>query len=175
MMTLAQSIGPHRNLPWRLRHQTRRLGDHPRAIARSSGVREWSDQAISNLRPSRATAFLRRYATRYAVLACLYLLALAFLGASVERYWHWVRTTEAVAGEPVRKVDRWTAHCRVRPWLQGCRPASRADRGGVRAAVVSARTAMSASDDSEQAYTGTVPFERAAAIRVPPALDEYTW
>jgi hypothetical protein len=34
---------------------------------------------------------------------------------------------------------------------------------------------MSASGDSEQAYTGTVPFERAAAIQVPPALDEYTW
>jgi hypothetical protein len=175
MMTLAQSIGPHRNLPWRLRHQIRRLGDHPRAVAQGSGAKEWSDRAIATLRPSPATAFLRRNATRYALLACLYLLALAFLGASVERYWHWVRTTEAVAGEPVRKVDRWTAHCRVRPWLQGCRPASRAERGGVRAAVVSARTAMSASDHSEQVYTGAVPFELAAAIPEAPALDEYTW
>lgn len=175
MMTLAQSIGPHRNLPWRLRHQTRRLGDQPRAIAQSSGAKERSDPAISTFRPSRATAFLRRHATRYAVLACLYVLALVFLGASVERYWHWVRTTEAVAGEPVRKVDRWTAHCRVRPWLQGCRPASRAERGGVRAAVVSARTAMSASDDNGQVHTGAVPFELAAAIPVAPALDEYTW
>lgn len=126
-------------------------------------------------RPSRATALLRRHATRYAVLACLYLLALAFLGASFERYWHWVRTTEAVAGEPVRKVDRWTAHCRVRPWLQGCRPASRAERGGSRVLVVSATTAMSAPDAGGQAYTAVVPFELAAAIPVPPALDEYTW
>jgi hypothetical protein len=175
MMTLAQSIGPHRNLPWRLRYQIRRLGVRPRAIAQSSGAKEWSDQVISNFRPSRATAFFRRHATRYAVLAGLYLLALAFLGASVERYWHWVRTTEAVAGEPVRKVDRWTAHCRVRPWLQGCRPAARAERGGVRAAVVSARTGMSASDDSEQVDTGAVAFELATAIPAAPALNEYTW
>jgi hypothetical protein len=45
----------------------------------------------------------------------------------------------------------------------------------MRAAVVSARTTMSASDDSEQVCTGAVPFELAAAIPVPPALDEYTW
>lgn len=170
MMTIAQFIGPHRNLPWRLRHQLRRLADHPRAVVESSGAKEWSDRSIAPLRPSRATTFVRRYA----VLACLYVLALAFLGASFERYWHWVQTTESVAGEPVRKVDRWTAHCRVRPWLQGCRPALRPERNGTRMVAVSAKTAMTAPDDDGQASSGAVPFDL-AAIPVSSALSEHTW
>ena len=80
MMTITQPIGPHRNLPLRLRHQLRRLGDHPRALAESSGAKEWSDRALAPLRPSRATTFFRRHA-RCVVLAGLYLLALAFLAA----------------------------------------------------------------------------------------------
>jgi hypothetical protein len=174
MMTVAQSIGPHRNLPVRLRHQLRRLGDHPRAVAESSGAKEWSDRAIAPLRPSLATTFFRRHATRCIVLACLYLLALAFLGASFERYWHWVQTTEAVAGEPVRKVDRWTAHCRVRPWLQGCRAPARPERGGAHMAVVSAKSAMAASDDGGQASTGAIPFTL-AAMPGSSAPDKHTW
>jgi hypothetical protein len=174
MMTIAQSIGPHRTLPWRLRHQLHQLGDHSRAVADSSGAKEWSGRAIATRRPSRATAFSRRHAMRCVVLGCLYLLALAFLGASVERYWHWVQTTEAVAGEPVRKVDRWTAHCRVRPWLQGCRPPSRPERGGARVVVVSANPAMAASDGGAHASTGAVPFEL-APMPVSSALDEHTW
>lgn len=174
MMTIAQSIGPHRNLPWRLRHQLRRLGDHPRAVAESSGAKEWSDRALAPLRPSPATTVFRRHATRCVVLACLYLLALAFLGASFERYWHWVQTTEAVAGEPVRKVDRWTAHCRVRPWMQGCRPASRPEQGGARMAAVAVKTNMATPDGGGQVSTGAVPFTL-AAMPGSPAPDKHTW
>jgi len=153
-MMIAQSIGPHRNLSWQVRRRLRRLGTHPRAVVESSGAKEWSDREISGLRPGRARAFFRRHATRCAVLAFLYLLAIAFLGASLERYWHWVQTTEAVVGEPVRKVDRWTAHCRVRPWMQGCRPASRTVRGGGDMLVVSVKQITLARADAEAASGG---------------------
>jgi len=175
MMMIAQSIGPHRNLPWRLRHQLRRLGDHPRAVAKSSGAKEWRDGEIACLRPWRVRAFLRRHATRYALLACLYLLAIAFLGASFERYWHWVRTTEAVAGEPVRKVDRWTAHCRVRPWMQGCRPDSRAERGALSVMGASAKKITLARNDGGTAHAGVAPFEYVATMPGSSALEERTW
>lgn len=173
MITIAPSIGSQRHLSLRLRHQLRQLGDHPRAIAGSSGAKEWSDRIIAPLRPSGATSAYRRRAMRYAVLVCLYLLALAFLGASVERYWHWVQTTEAVAGEPVRKVDRWTAHCRVRPWLQGCRPA-RPEQPGMRMVVVPATTALAASDGGGKAPAEAAPF-RLAAMPASSALAEHTW
>ena len=175
MMMIAQSIGPHRNLPWRLRHQLRRLGDHPRAVAKSSGAKEWSDGEIAGLRPGRVKAFLRRHATRCALLACLYLLAVAFLGASFERYWHWVQTTEAVAGEPVKKVDRWTAHCRVRPWMQGCRPVSRAGRGEGSVMVASAKKIAFVRDDGGTAHAGATPFEHAATMPGSSALEERKW
>jgi hypothetical protein len=175
MMMIAQPIGPHRNLPWRLGHELRRLGDHPRAVGKGSGVKEWSEREIASLRPWRVRAFLRRHATRCALLACLYLLAVAFLGASFERYWHWVRTTEAVAGEPVRKVDRWTAHCRVRPWMQGCRPVSRAGRGGGSVMVGSAKKFTLVRDDGGTAHAGVAPFEYVATMAGSSALEEHTW
>ncbi len=171
MMTTRHSSGPHRNLPWRLRHQLCRLGDHPRAVAESSGAKEWSDRAIAPLRPSRTATGFRRYAMRQVLPACIFLLALAFLGASFERYWHWVQTTEAVAGEPVRKVDRWTAHCRVRPWLQGCRPVSRPERGATRMVAVSA---VAAPDSRGQASPGAVSFEL-AAMPGSSAIAQHAW
>ena len=175
MMMIAQTIGPHRNLPWRLRHQLRRLGDHPRAVAKSSGAKEWSDREVACLRPWRVKASLRRHATRCVILACLYLLAVAFLGASLERYWHWVRTTEAVAGEPVKKVDRWTAHCRVRPWMQGCRPDSRAGRGEASVMVASAKKIALVRYDGGTAHAGVAPFEYLATMPGSSALEERTW
>jgi hypothetical protein len=117
-----QMRGP---LPWRVRGQLRRLAACPRAVAESSGLKEWSDRELARLQPNWIKAFLRRHAVRCAILALLYLLALAFLGASFERYWHWLQTAEAVAGDPVRTVDRWTAYCRVQPWTRACRPAPR--------------------------------------------------
>jgi hypothetical protein len=163
-MTITQPIGSHRNLPWRLRQQLRRLGDHPRAVGKSSGAKEWSDREIACLRPWRVKAFLRRHGTRCALLACLYLSAVAFLGASFERYWYWVRTTEAVAGEPVRKVDRWTAYCRVRPWTHGCRPVFRAGRGEASLVVASSKKATFARDSGSPAYAGAEPFELATTM-----------
>jgi hypothetical protein len=82
--------------------------------------------------------------TQCVILACLYLCGLAFLGASFERYRHWLRTTEAVAGEPIRKVDRWTAYCRVKPWMRGCRPVRAVGYRAVSLVAVSSAGAMSA-------------------------------
>ena len=173
-MMIAQAIGPHRNLPWRLRQQLRRLGDHPRAFAESSGAKEWSDREVACLRPWRVKASLRRHATRCVILACLYLLAVAFLGASLERYWHWVRTTEAVAGEPVRKVDRWMAHCRVRPWTQGCRPASRVQRGEGNLVVASAKQVTLVRHDGGLAHAAVESFALAAATPGSSSLEHRT-
>jgi len=124
LMVAAPSILAHR--PWEDRRQLRRLGAYQRAVVESSGVMEWSDRELARLSPSWIKAFLRRHVVRCAFLALLYLLGLAFLGASFERYWHWLQSVEAVAGEPIRTVDRWTAYCRVRPLTRACHPAPRA-------------------------------------------------
>jgi hypothetical protein len=108
------------------------------------------------------------------LLACLYLFAVAFLSASFERYWHWVRTTEAVAGEPVRKVDRWTANCRVKPWTQGCRPVSRAGRGEASLVVASSKKVAFARDNGGPAYAGAKPFELVATMPGSSSLDNRT-
>jgi hypothetical protein len=148
---------PH--VPWRLRRQLRQLGVHPRAVAESSGIKEWSDGELARLQPWWIKAFLRRHVTRCAFVACLFLVALAFLGASFERYQHWLQTTEAVAGEPVRKVDRWTAYCRVNPWMRTCRPVSRTARGGVTLVVASGTAATLARHGSGPDYAGVQSFE----------------
>jgi hypothetical protein len=64
------------------------------------------------------------YCLRCAVLALSYLLVFAFLAASYDRYqqWHRILELRAVAGEPVKKIDRWKAACTVRPWLKVCQP-----------------------------------------------------
>jgi len=92
-------------------------------VVQSSGVKEWSDGEVARLRTAWVKAFLRRHVHRCALLVLLYLLGVAFLGASVERYWHWIRTLEAQAGAPIKTVNQWKATCVVRPWLKGCRPA----------------------------------------------------
>jgi hypothetical protein len=125
LMDATLSFRVSRPLPWRVRWQLRRLAACPRAVAESSGLKEWSDRELARLQPGWIKAFLRRHVVRCAVLALLYLVALAFLGASFERYWHWLQTVEVVAGEPVRTVDRWTAFCRVQPWTRACRPTPR--------------------------------------------------
>ena len=100
---------------------------------------EWSDRELARLRPCWIKSFLRRHAVRCAFLAFLYLLGLAFLGASFERYWHWLQSAEAVAvaGEPVRTVDRWTAYCRVKPWTRACHSAPRSGNREVGQVIVS--------------------------------------
>jgi len=95
LMVAAPSILAHR--PWEDRRQLRRLGAYQRAVVESSGVMEWSDRELARLSPSWIKAFLRRHVVRCAFLALLYLLGLAFLGASFERYWHWLQNVEAVA------------------------------------------------------------------------------
>jgi hypothetical protein len=128
-MVAAPSILAHG--PWRARPHRCRVGAYHRAVVESSGVMEWSDRELARLRPWWIKAFLRRHVVRCVFLALLYLVGLAFLGASFERYWHWLHRVEAVAGEPVRTVDRWTAYCRVNPLARACRPAPRASRRAV--------------------------------------------
>jgi hypothetical protein len=113
-------------VPWRLRRRLRKLGKCARPVVNSSGVKEWSDGEVARLQTGWISGFLRRHVCRCAFLALLYLVALAFLGASVERYWHWIQTIEADAGEPIRKVDQWKAYCVVKPWARGCKPVPKA-------------------------------------------------
>jgi len=126
-----------RRLPWSVRWKLRRLGRYQRAVVESSGIMEWSDRELARLRPIWIKTFLRRHVIRCALLAFLYLTALAFLGASFERYWHWLQRVEAVAGEPVRTVDRWTAYCRVKPLTRACRPAPRPEHRAVPPVIAS--------------------------------------
>ena len=161
---IASPIRSQCHLPWRLRRKLRRLGDHPRALAASSGVKEWSDRELARLRPSWVADFLRRHVTRCAVLVCLYLFALVLLGASFERYWHWLQTTESVAGEPVRKVDRWTAHCRVNPGTRACRTSSRPVRGVVTLVTTSGAVVAPTPGDGESEEEQAEPLELAAIM-----------
>ena len=98
---------------------------------------EWSDRELARLRPVWIKTFLRRHVIRCALLAFLYLAALVFLGASFERYWHWLQSVEALAGEPVKTVDRWTAYCRVKPFARACRPAPRPENRRVTPVIAS--------------------------------------
>jgi hypothetical protein len=123
-MAIARSSAGHATLRWELRRQLRDLGKYSRAVPTCCGAKAWSDGAVARLRPRRESGQLRRRATRYAALGVLVLAVATCAGVSFGRYVHWLRTTEAVAGEPVKKVDRWTAYCRVKPWSQGCRIAT---------------------------------------------------
>jgi hypothetical protein len=155
-MIAAPCIRTRGRLPWGDRWQFRRLGAYRPAPAESSGAKEWSDRELARLRPSWFKTFLGRYRSHCAFLVFLYLLALVFLGASFERYWHWLQSVEAVAGEPVRIVDRWTAHCRVKPWTRSCRPAPSA---GTREVIPNGRAAYISHDGSAQPS-----FSRPAAV-----------
>ncbi|RPI08946.1 MAG: hypothetical protein EHM71_07235 [Zetaproteobacteria bacterium] len=119
--------------------------------------------------PGRESLLLRRHTTRCAVVACLLLVAATCVGASFERYLYWLRTTEAVAGEPVRKVDRWTAYCRVKPWSQGCRTATPATSIPANLAVSTAAAAPAIRGDWGSAPAGSPHFTLAAPVGPPSA------
>ena len=114
---------------------------------------EWSDRELARLKPIWIKTFLRQHVIRCALLAFLYLMALTFLGASVERYWHWLQSVEAVAGEPIRTVDRWTAYCRVNPLTRSCRPAHRLEHKG-EASVTASGVEVAAIVDGSQLING---------------------
>jgi hypothetical protein len=124
---------------------------------------------VARLRPGPERGLTRRHAARYAVVVCLLLLAATCVGASFERYLYWLRTTEAVAGEPVRKVDRWTAYCRVKPWSQGCRTATPATSIPANLAVSTAAAAPAIRGDWGSAPAGSPHFTLAAPVGPPSA------
>jgi hypothetical protein len=110
-------------IPRQVQRQLRSLGKCWRPVVIPCGLKEWSDREIGRLRPAWVKEFLRRHVWRCSFLTLLYLMAFTFLGASFERYWHWVTTVEAVAGEPVTSIDKWKSYCVVKPWSRGCKPA----------------------------------------------------
>ncbi|HTU00689.1 MAG TPA: hypothetical protein VMG58_02695 [Candidatus Sulfotelmatobacter sp.] len=110
-------------IPRALRRKLRRLGKCWRPVVVTSGLKEWSDDEIARLRSGWMKGFLHRHICRSAFLVLLYLMAFGFLAASFERYWHWVTTVEAVAGEPVKMVDKWKAYCVVHASIRACKPA----------------------------------------------------
>jgi hypothetical protein len=138
---------------------------------RRTNNKEWSDRGSDLLRPRGITRLASRSLTRCVVLACVYLGALGFLGASFEAYRHWLRTTEAVAGEPVRKVDRWTAYCRVKPWTRGCRSVPGAGRRQVAPVVTAGAAAVSVANrsglegDRSPSYTFSAAMSRTSSVR----------
>ena len=110
-------------IPRALQRKLRRLGKCWRPVVVTSGLKEWSDEEIARLRSGWLRGFLHRHICRSAFLILLYLVAFGFLAASVERYWHWVTTVEAVAGESVKTVDKWKAYCIVNTSTKACKPA----------------------------------------------------
>jgi len=121
-------------VPRHLRRKLRSLGKCWRPVVIPCGLKEWSDKEIGRLRPAWMDEFLRRHVWRCAFLTLLYLIAFTFLAASFERYWHWVTTVEAVAGEPVKSLDKWKSYCTVNRWGRGCGQAGSAPDGAVRTA-----------------------------------------
>src|SRR5512138_153034 len=117
-----------RPLPRTLRRRLHDLGRIWCPVVESSGLKEWSDSEVARLHPGWMRGFLRGHVRRCAVLALLYVLAVGFLTASFERYWHWVTTLEATAGESIKRIDQYKAFCAVKPWTRACRPAVRDDR-----------------------------------------------
>ncbi len=105
-----------------LQQQCRRLGRCPRPVIQSSGLKEWSDREVARLQPRWVKAFFRRHTLRCMVLVLLYLGAVGVFAASLDRYWVWMQTLEAVASPPVKTVNRWQAYCVVKPWSKPCRP-----------------------------------------------------
>jgi len=131
-------------VPRALRRKLRRLGKCWRPVVLTSGLKEWSDKEVARLRSGWVKGFLHRHVCRSAFLVLLYLVAFGFLAASFERYWHWVTTVEAMAGEPVKMVDKLKAYCAVYPLTRGCKPASGGIVGPAASAAVHSSPSVAA-------------------------------
>jgi hypothetical protein len=97
----------------RLRRWLKRKAATPRAIARSSGLLEWSDREIARLQPSWVRRFItrqRRLARFLETLSLATLLAATLCFAlSVEWFWVWEATVRATSYTEKQTVTKWQA------------------------------------------------------------------
>jgi hypothetical protein len=98
----------------RLRRLLQRKSSTSRAIAHSSGLKEWSDREVIRLKPSWAKRFKRRQRFLARVLETLALATLVvastFFALSLERFWVWESAAQTVLHEEkqvITKMQAW--------------------------------------------------------------------
>ncbi len=98
---------------WRLRRFLKRKASTPRAVARSSGLLEWSEREIARLQPSWTRRFIhrqRRLARFFETLTLVTLVgATVFFALSLERFWVWGAGAQAALREEKQVVTKWQA------------------------------------------------------------------
>ena len=98
---------------WRLRRFLKRKASTPRAVARSSGLLEWSDCEIARLKPSWVRRFIsrQRFLARLLERVTLVILVVAttFFALSLERFWVWGAAAQAVLREDKQVITKFQA------------------------------------------------------------------
>ena len=116
---------------WRLRRFLKRKAATPRAVARSSGLMEWSDRELARLKPSWTRRFIRRQRLLARLFETLTLVTLVvatvFFALSLERFWVWESAAQTVLHEEKQVITKWQAWHAVkrRPPSAQARAASR--------------------------------------------------
>jgi hypothetical protein len=100
----------------RLRRLLKQKSSTARALAQSSGLKEWSDREILRLKPSWTRRFTRQQRFLARVLETLALATLVvastFFALSLERFWVWESAAQTVLHEEkqvITKVQAWNA------------------------------------------------------------------
>jgi hypothetical protein len=113
---------------WRLRRLLKRKSSTARAIAQSSGLKEWSDREVIRLKPSWAKRFKRQQRFLARILETLALATLVvastFFALSLERFWVWESAAQTVLGEEKQVITK------VQAWNTVKRPKGPAPAGG---------------------------------------------
>jgi len=98
---------------WRLRRFLKRKAATPRAVARSSGLMEWSDRELARLKPSWTRRFIRRQRLLARLFETLTLVTLVvatvFFALSLERFWVWESAAQTVLHEEKQVITKWQA------------------------------------------------------------------
>jgi hypothetical protein len=101
---------------WRLRRFLKRKSSTARAVAHSSGLMEWSDREVARLKPSWARRFISQQRFLARLLGRLTLVTLGVASTvfalSLERFWAWEATAQAVLREEkqvITKRQAWSA------------------------------------------------------------------
>ena len=98
---------------WRLRRFLKRKAATPRAVARSSGLMEWSDRELARLKPSWTRRFIRRQRLLARLFEMLTLTTLVvatlFFALSLERFWVWESAAQTALHEEKRTITKWQA------------------------------------------------------------------